>query len=76
MEEHDPEERAAPHLTGDGYDGPVLLNYREVAEVLDVPNPKDVYDLPLRRVRVSQGRVRWRSDDIKAFIERRTEEAV
>lgn len=76
MEEQQTEELREPHLVGDGYDGPTLLNYKEVAEVLDVPNPKDVYDLPIRRVRVSQGRVRWRSDDLKAFIERRTEEAV
>lgn len=61
---------------GDGYDGPVLLKYRRVAEVLDIPNPKDVYDLPIRRVRVSEGRVRWRSDDVQDFIERRTEDRV
>lgn len=76
-----PEERRRPRpdehrpdLVGDGWDPEPLLTAEEVADVLQVPR-KAVYDLPIRRVRVSRNRVRWRPEDVRAFIERRTEDA-
>lgn len=69
----DPPEEHRPDLVGDGYDAEPLMTAEEVGEVLQVPT-KSVYDLPIPRVRVSSNRVRWRPRDVRAFVERRTEE--
>lgn len=67
-----PKDEVRPDLVGDGYDPEPLLTAEEVGEILQVPT-KSVYDLPIQRVRVSKGRVRWRPADVRAFIERRVE---
>jgi len=62
-----------PDLVGDGYDIEPLMRAEQVGRVLSVP-AKKVYELSgLPRVRVSSGRVRWRPDDVREFIERRRE---
>lgn len=68
----DPPEEHRPDLVGDGWDPEPLMTAEDVGEVLQVPT-KSVYDLPIRRVRVSSNRVRWRPRDVRAFVERRTE---
>lgn len=67
-----PPDEHRPDLIGDGWDPEPLLTAEEVGEVLQVPT-KAVYELPIRRVRVSSNRVRWRPDDVRRFIDRRTE---
>lgn len=61
------------HLVGDGYDVEPLLTASEVAEILHLPM-KSVYDLPIKRVQLGPRRIRWRPEDVRAFIERRTVE--
>ncbi len=61
-----------PHLIGDGWDEEPLLKASQVATVLGVSRTR-VYELPIPRVRVSNRTVRWRPEDVRAFIERRTE---
>jgi predicted DNA-binding transcriptional regulator AlpA len=62
-----------PDLVGDGFDIEPLMRAEHVAKVLDVP-AKHVYEVAgLPRVRISRGRVRWRPEDVRAFIERRLE---
>lgn len=70
-----PPDEHRPDLVGDGWDPEPLLTYKEVAEILALSDPKAAYDLPIPRVRISQNRVRWRPEDVRAFIERRTENA-
>lgn len=75
-EERQKERPADEHrsdLVGDGWDPEPLWDKDDVGEFLGVP-PKSVYDLPIPRVRVSSNRVRWRPGDVRAFVERRTEE--
>lgn len=67
-----PPEDHRPDYVGDGYDPEPLLTADEVADVLRVPKDA-VYDLPIARVRVSKGRVRWRPENVREFVERRTE---
>lgn len=71
-EKQRPPDANRPDLVGDGWDPEPLWDKHDVAEHLNVP-PDAVYDLPIRRVRVSTGRVRWRPRDVRAFVERRTE---
>lgn len=59
-----------PDFVGDGHDDVILLRYDEVGELLRVP-PKQVYDLPIPQVRLSERRVRWRLSDVRDYIEGR-----
>lgn len=59
-----------PALVGDGYDDEPLMTAKDVAAVLKLP-AKAVYELPLPRVVLGPRRIRWRPDDVRAFIERR-----
>lgn len=68
----DPVDDVRPDYQGDGYDPEPLLDAEELSEILKVPQ-KSVYDPPIPRVRVGQRRVRWRPDDVRAFVENRTE---
>ena len=68
-----PSEKVRPDYVGDGWDPEPLLTAGEVAEVLQVPK-KSVYDLSIPRVRIGERRVRWRPQDVKAFINRRVED--
>ncbi len=65
-------EEYRPDLVGDGFDLEPLLTAAEVAEWLQV-HPKRIYELPIRRVRLSSKRIRFRPDDVRAFLERRSE---
>lgn len=67
-----PRDEHRPDLVGDGWDPEPLMTAEQVGEILQVPT-KSVYDLPIQRVRVSKGRVRWRPGDVKSFIDRRVE---
>ena len=58
-------------LVGDGYDVERLLTACEVGSLLQVPW-KSVYTLPIRQVRLSSRRIRWRPADVREFIQRRT----
>ena len=58
---------------GDGYDDEPLLTAEEVGEILRVP-VKSVYDLPIKRVRIGQRRLRWRPVDVREFVNRRVED--
>lgn len=66
-------EEARPDYQGDRFDPEPLLDATELSAILRVPL-KSVYDLPIRRVRISRRRIRWRPDDVRAFIADRTEE--
>lgn len=68
----DAREEHRPDLVGDGWDPEPLLTADQVGEILQVP-PKSVYELPIPRVRVSSNRVRWRPEDVRAWIEDRVE---
>lgn len=68
----DPEESPTTPV-GDGYDPEPLLTAEEVGEILKVPT-KSVYELPIKRVRISRRRIRWRPADVRDFIERRVED--
>ncbi len=57
---------------GDGHDDERLLRAEEVGEILRVP-VKSVYDLPIKRVRIGQRRLRWRPVDVREFVNRRVE---
>ncbi len=57
---------------GDGHDDEPLLTAEEVGEILRVP-VKSVYDLPIKRVRIGQRRLRWRPVDVREFVNRRVE---
>lgn len=62
-----------PDLVGDGFDMEPLMKAEQVGRVLRLP-AKKVYELTgLPRVRISSGRVRWRPEDVRRFIERRIE---
>ena len=63
-------EEHRPDLVGDGYDIEPLMKAKDVAKVLGL-EPKAVYDLPIKRVRLGPRRIRWRPEDVRAFIERR-----
>jgi predicted DNA-binding transcriptional regulator AlpA len=65
-------EDARTDLVGDGYDPEPLMTATEVAKVLKLA-PKAVYDLPIKRVRLGPRRLRWRPEDVRAFIAKRTE---
>jgi len=67
-----PEEHR-PDLVGDGWDPEPLLTAEEVGNILQVPT-KSVYELSLPRVRIGQRRIRWRPEDVRAFIDRRVED--
>ncbi len=47
-----------------------LLTAAEVAAILRIA-AKKVYELPIPRVALSPKRIRWREDDVFAFIDRR-----
>lgn len=66
-------EKARPGLVGDGYDVAPLYDAKRVAAILSVP-VKSVYELPIPRVRISRGRVRWTPVDVREFIQHRIEE--
>jgi hypothetical protein len=61
-----------PDLVGDGYDVETLLTASELAGWLQMDRD-EVYLLPIPRIRLSKRRLRWRLDDVRAFLERRTE---
>ena len=44
-----------------------LLRASEVADILKIP-VKSVYDLPVPKVRLGRGRVRFRPSDLEAYI--------
>ena len=44
-----------------------LLRASEVADILKIP-VKSVYDLPVPKVRLGPGRVRFRPSDLEAYI--------
>lgn len=67
-----PDERR-PDYVGDGWDPEPLWDAEDVGEYLGVP-AKSAYDLPIRRVKVSSNRVRWRPADVRDFVRRRTED--
>ena len=56
-----------PDLVGDGYDVEPLLTAAQVAEILSLPL-KSVYEMPIRKVRLSKGRIRYRPQVIREFI--------
>lgn len=68
-----PPDEHRPDLVGDGYDPEPLWDAEDVAEYLGIPT-KSAYELPIKRVRVSSNRVRWRPRDVRAFVDRRTED--
>ena len=75
LESRDPTgfpEAACSKPVGDGYDEEPLLTVEEVGEILRVP-VKSVYDLPIKRVRIGQRRLRWRPVDVREFVNRRVE---
>lgn len=47
-----------------------LLTARELADILNVPY-KRVYELPIPEVRLGERTLRWRPEDVEAFIESR-----
>lgn len=49
---------------------PELLTVREVSSILRM-HPQRVYKMPIPRILLSRGRVRWHRADILAFIESR-----
>lgn len=55
----------------DGLDG--LLDAKDLARILKLPT-KSVYTLPIPRVSLGPRRIRWRLDDLAAFIDRRRRE--
>jgi hypothetical protein len=59
-------------LVGDGYDIEPLLDAHGVASILHVPY-KTVYDLPIKRLRLSNRRIRYRPADLRAYIDSREE---
>lgn len=61
-----------PDLVGDGWDPEPLLKVGEVAAILGVHRNR-VYELAIPRVRVSRKCLRWRPEDVRRFMERRTE---
>lgn len=65
-----------PDLVGDGYDTEPLLRAREVAKLLSIPDVADVYDLPIKRIRLSKARLRWRPSDVRDYLDRRSGEFV
>ncbi len=62
-----------PDLVGDGYDAEPLLRASEVGRMLGVAE-KNVYGLPIAKVRLSTRRVRWRLQVVRDFILSREEE--
>lgn len=54
---------------GEAPDATGLLVAGEVASLLRI-SPKKVYALPIPRVELSPGRVRWMATDVYAFIRR------
>lgn len=68
-----PPDEHRPDLIGDGWDPVPLWDKDRLAEYLGVP-PDSCYDLPIPRVRVSGGRIRWRPSDVREFVERRIED--
>lgn len=61
-------------LVGDGYDDEPLMTAKDVASALKLPT-KAIYELPIARVVIGPRRIRWRPDDVRAFIERRRQVA-
>ncbi len=57
-----------PPLVGDGYDIEPLLTAKEVAKILRVGLGR-VYELPIPRLRFGPQRIRWRLEDVRAYIE-------
>ncbi len=55
-------------LVGDGYDPEPLLTARDVARILNVGMGR-VYELPIPRLRLGPQRIRWRPEDVRAYIE-------
>lgn len=53
--------------------GTRLLDAADVAEKLQLDR-KQVYNLDIPRVRLTDRRVRWRLRDVEAYIDRRVEE--
>lgn len=47
-----------------------LLTAHEVGEQLSLA-PKKVYELPIPRVQISKGRMRWMQVDVDEFVEKR-----
>ena len=67
-----PPDEFRPDLVGDGYDDEPLLRASEAAVLLAVPK-KRVYELPIKRVRVGKGSIRWRPRHIREYIAKREE---
>ena len=55
-----------------GSTGDRLLDTAKACRYLDVPR-QALYELDIPRVRLSEGRVRWRLSDLNVYIDRRTE---
>lgn len=70
----DPPETYRPDLKGDGWDPEPLLTASELSEKLSIPQ-KAVYSLPIPRIRISERRVRWRPEDVTAWLEKRREKS-
>lgn len=71
-EEHPPDEYR-PDLKGDGWDPEPLWRADQVAAFLNVREDA-VYDLPIKRIKISPRRIRWRPADVRAFAERRVQD--
>ena len=59
-------------LVGDGWDDEPLMRADDVAEALAV-STQTVYRLPIPRLRITRGAVRWKPADVRAFLDRRVE---
>jgi predicted DNA-binding transcriptional regulator AlpA len=55
-----------------GSTGDRLFDSAKACRYLDVPRSA-LYELDIPRVRLSEGRTRWRLSDLNAYIDRRTE---
>jgi len=66
---------ARPPLVGDGDEDEPLLKAAEVGNLLGIPT-KNVYQLPISRVRVGKRTVRWRPAAVREFIEQGDENSL
>ena len=59
-----------PDLVGDGWDDEPLMKVDDVAKALACSRSL-VYELAIPQVRIRSGCIRWRPQDVRAYIERR-----
>lgn len=56
----------------DAWDPEPLMTAGQVAEALGVRRSR-VYEIPVRRVRIGRRTLRWRPEDVRNYLERRSE---